>query len=181
VKAASVQRFTEVIVLLMIVAAFVFVGIHSHRVIASALRALFFAERQLMSVAAAAGGARNSQPSVKLFAEVQCRGRQLQRKVLATFVLVFLSFLLRSTFTVMFAMASAYTEENNRCAASACDACKNVYSHLLFWMIYTPAFQQTVVLIASPLTLLVALWGMSGVRAIEQMEGIDVERDVQLK
>ncbi len=178
VKAAAVQRFTEVFVLLMIDAAFVFVGVHSHRVIATALRALFVAEREVISISRAAGSALDASASVKLFGEVSYQGRWLQRKVLGTFVFVFVSFLLRSVFTVLFAMASAFTEENNPCAASACDVCKNFYSHLLFWMIYTPVFQQTIVLISSPLTLIIALWGMSGVRSIEQMEDIDVKSGV---
>jgi hypothetical protein len=32
---------------------------------------------------------------------------------------------------------------------------------MFFWMLRTPEFQVTIVLISSPLTLLVALWGMT--------------------
>jgi len=39
----------------------------------------------------------------------------------------------------------------------------------------TPAVQQVAVLIASPIALLVALWGMSGVRALEQIEAHRVQ------
>ena len=41
--------------------------------------------------------------------------------------------------------------------------------HLMRVNRYTPAFQQAVMVIASPLALLVALWGMSSVREIDQM------------
>ena len=44
---------------------------------------------------------------------------------------------------------------------SPCDpTCYNVFTHLQQWMFNTPEFQLTIVLISSPLTLLVALWGM---------------------
>ena len=36
-------------------------------------------------------------------------------------------------------------------------------------MVYSPAFTLMVILISAPLTLLVALWGMTGVRALELM------------
>jgi hypothetical protein len=38
------------------------------------------------------------------------------------------------------------------------------------WLFYTPEFQLTVVLISSPLALLVALWGMTTDRALQQMQ-----------
>jgi hypothetical protein len=44
-----------------------------------------------------------------------------------------------------------------------------MYSNILFWIINTPLFQMLSMLFSSPSALLVALWGMSGVRAIEQM------------
>ena len=51
-----------------------------------------------------------------------------------------------------------------------CDAiCYNVYSHITQWNAYTPEFQTTVVLISSPLTLLVALWGMTSKLTLQLM------------
>jgi hypothetical protein len=56
-------------------------------------------------------------------------------------------------------------------AATPCDAsCFNVYRLMQVWLIYTPEFQLTVVLISSPLTLLVALWGMTTDRMLQLME-----------
>ena len=102
------------------------------------------------------------------------QGRLLQRKVLATFSFVFLSLLLRSVFAVMESVATAKNDTSNQCALSQCDDCKNTFTHMLFWMIYTPVFQNLILLIASPLSLLVALWGMSGVRPLEQMRTTEV-------
>jgi hypothetical protein len=36
----------------------------------------------------------------------------------------------------------------------------NVFTLMSLWMVLTPEFQLTIVLISSPLALLVALWGM---------------------
>ena len=37
------------------------------------------------------------------------------------------------------------------------------------WLLYTPEFQLTVVLISSPLALIVALWGMTSERTLHYM------------
>ena len=51
-----------------------------------------------------------------------------------------------------------------------CDAiCYNVYSHITQWNSCTPEFQTTVVLISSPLTLFVALWGMTSKLTLQLM------------
>ncbi len=52
-----------------------------------------------------------------------------------------------------------------------CDAsCYNVYTHIVGWMFYTPEFESIIVLISSPLTLLVALWGMTSNALLQVME-----------
>ena len=178
VRVASMQRFIEVVVLLMIVATFIVVGLNSHRIISTALRALFNAEKKLVSMQqlAAASGVVDSS-GAKLVAEVQSQGRTLHRKVVGTFVFVLLTLLVRSVFTVMFALGASLTNQGDKCARSDCDACKNVFSHMMFWMVYTPSYHFVCVLVSSPLALMGALWGMSGVRAMEQMREVDVSAE----
>jgi len=161
---ASIQRFSEVSVLMLIIAAFLTVGIFSAQVFASALRVLFTAKQMLGSMAGAA-----VEQGKQLVAEASLQGRQLQRKVLGTFVFVFMTVLVRSVFIVTYAVAQALQNVGDPCGSSFCDPCHNVYSHIQGWIIYTPVFQHVAVLIASPVALLVALWGMSGVRALEQI------------
>ena len=48
-------------------------------------------------------------------------------------------------------------EEDNPCNL----ACHSLYDLMHQWMVRTPEFEATVVLISSPHTLLVALWGMT--------------------
>jgi len=172
---ASVQRFSEVSVLLMIISAFLIVGVNSLRIIAQALRTLLAAEKKFVSVAGAAGAAGR-----EMIAGASVQGRQLQVKVVATVAFVFFTVLVRTAFTVLYALAQGFQNSSSSCAPSQCDPCKNVYTHINFFILYTPLFQLLLMLVSSPLALLVALWGMSGVRAIEHMSsqllGLDQAR-----
>lgn len=84
----------------------------------------------------------------------------------------------------MFAVALAFQDSGKACSKSVCDRCYNTYSHITFWILYIPVFQQVVMLFASPLSLLVALWGMSGVKTLEnvptQLEKLDAARHAVL-
>jgi hypothetical protein len=52
-----------------------------------------------------------------------------------------------------------------------CDpSCNNVFAHIQRWAARTPEFQVTVVLVSSPLTLLVALWGMTSKQTLQAMK-----------
>ena len=139
-------------------------GFASYRIIALALRTLFRAEIRIISVEGAT-------KSRHLLSQAGSQGRRLQFKIIATCVFVFLTVLVRSVFSVMYALALSLNEISNKCSTSECDPCKNVYSHILSWILYTPEFQMVTMLIASPVSQLVALWGMSGVRAFEQATG----------
>ncbi len=157
----GIQRFCEVCILLLLISVFIIVGVASYRVIAVALRTLFRAEKRIILV----GGAKQG---LDLLAQAGSQGRRLQFKIIATVVFVFLTILVRSVFSVMYALALSSNEISNKCSPSECDPCKSVYSHILSWILYTPEFQMVTMLIASPVSQLVALWGMSGVRAFEQ-------------
>ena len=61
-----------------------------------------------------------------------------------------------------------------------CDvSCYNVFTHMFYWMYYTPEFQVTIVLVSSPLTLLVALWGMTSKQTLHAM--MSKEQEVPLR
>ena len=52
-----------------------------------------------------------------------------------------------------------------------CDpSCFNVFTHIHLWAVRTPEFQVTIVLVSSPLTLLVALWGMTSKQTLQAMK-----------
>ena len=139
-KFTSLQAVFEAVVLQLILLAFVGTGIESSRRIRSAL--------------------------VGNRASVQATGQKVWLQVMGTTVFIFVTFLLRSVFSTMQAASYAgqgFRIDENRCALqSLCDdECYNMYSHILYWMTYKPEFQLTIVLISSPLSLLVALWGMT--------------------
>ena len=188
-RTASIQRFTEMAILLMIVAAFLIVGVYSLRIIASAIRTLMTAEQKLVEISSNANGngdrhipvhmsplnhnpdpsRHNIENSLALVAKASQQGIDMQHKVAFTFVWIFLTILTRAVFIVFYGTVMAGQDFDNACSPDQCNPCKNVFAHMNFWILYTPSLQHTVMLVVSPLSLLVALWGMSDLSAIEQM------------
>ena len=149
ISIAAVQSFCEVAVLLLIVAAFVVAGVVCARVIRS----------RLLAVDAASASA--------------AAGRELRRQMVVTTVVVFVAFVVRSVQSTMFAVARQLQDVARICpgVTSRCDpSCYNVFTHITQWAENTPEFQLTIVLVSSPLTLLVALWGMTSRQTLHAMK-----------
>jgi len=146
--AESVQQFSEVAVLLIIILAFAVVGIAGARRVNSALR--------------------------NMNDEHGAAGRQLRRQIVGTTAFVFVTFLLRAVFTSMYALARALQNAGAACAAAAssvCDStCFNAWRTMDEWITFTPEFQTMVILISSPVAMIVALWGMTSKRALQLMK-----------
>ncbi len=154
----AVQSFCEVAVLLLIVVAFVVVGVACTRLVSS----------NLLTVDAASSSA--------------AAARELRRQIVVTTAVVFIAFVLRSVQSTMFAVARQLQEQAKRCpgVTGLCDpSCHNVYTHMHVWMLNTPEYQVTIVLLSSPLTLLVALWGMTSRQTLQAMKS--KEQEVPLK
>jgi hypothetical protein len=85
---------------------------------------------------------------------VEAVGRQLRRKIVGTVSFVFVTFLLRAVFAIMNATSRALQNQDAACAATntnLCDPqCFHVWYIVLQWLLYTPEFQQIIVLISSP-------------------------------
>ncbi len=152
----SVQLFCEVAVLLLIVVAFVVVGVLSARRVSASLLGV-----DATSAAAATG-------------------RALRWRMAGTTAFVFVTFVLRATFSTMSAVANQLRDVNRVCP-DVCGSCRNMYAHLLNWMIYTPEFQLVVILVSSPLALLVALWGMTPKATLYLMKSSKRESSLSLK
>jgi len=146
--AISVQQFSEVAVLLIIIFAFAVVGIAGARRVNSALR--------------------------NMNDEQGAAGRQLRRQIVGTAAFVFVTFLLRAVFTSMLALARSLQNSDAACAATAsgyCDfTCYNQWRLMELWITYTPEYQAMVILISSPVAMIVALWGMTSKRALQLMK-----------
>ncbi len=145
----SIQSFCEVAVLLLIVVAFVVAAVFCARLI----------NFVLLAVDAASAPA--------------AIGRQLRRRVLGTTGFVFVSFVVRSAFSTMRAVAAYLQDGDKRCPGQTgfCDpSCNNMFLHIILWMGQTPEFQLTIILTSSPLALLVALWGMTSKQMLQAMK-----------
>jgi hypothetical protein len=150
---SSVQRSAEVAVLLLIVVAFAVVGALCARIL----------NTRLKPIGVDAG----------YDAFMATVGRTLRRHMLGTTAFIFVTFLLRSVFSTILAVALAMRDIGEECpgATSNCDAsCYNEYTHLSVWMNYTPEFQLMVILISSPVAQLVALWGMTTKSMLQLMK-----------
>ncbi len=155
------QRFAEMVVLSLVVAAFVVVGARSAAVIKSALHTLAAAEAALVDKSAAAAADQHGgrellsivelTNSAKLVAEASSKGRRMQVKIVRTFVFIFATCLLRSSFSFFFGIISSSQDFDNPCSPNQCHACKNESSHIIFWLLYTPALQMFIVLVSSTL------------------------------
>ncbi len=162
---ASVQSFSEVAVLLLVIIAFVAAGIVSARLFNAALAVLDNAGPDLAADMKLRGSTVGAAKTL---------GKRRRRDVVVTTGFVFVAFLLRAIVSTMLALANQLGEDNTSCTEviSKCDAsCFNVFTHIGQWSSYTPEFQVTVVLISSPLALLVALWGMTCPSHAEAHEG----------
>ena len=143
--AESIQQFSEVVVLLIIVAAFISAGVLGGRRISSAM------------------------PLVHAASDAAVTLRQIQRQVFITVAAVFLTFLLRAVFSVMYAAANTSSDKQPNCAG-LCSSCNSVNSLMRIWITLTPEFQLVVELVSSPLAMLVALWGMTSRRTLQIMK-----------
>jgi hypothetical protein len=150
----AVQSWCEVAVLLLIVVAFVVVGVVCTRLVSSNLHSVDAASSSAAAV------------------------RELRRQIVATTAVVFVAFIVRSVQSTMFAVSRQLQDQEKRCpgVTGLCDpSCNNVFTHVWQWFIYTPEFQVTIVLLSSPLTLLVALWGMTSRQTLEAMKSKEQE------
>jgi hypothetical protein len=162
---ASVQSFCEVAVLLLIVVAFVVVGVLSARRVSIALREV----EKMRAIQTLNNPGQVVSPA---FADATTQARALRLKMAGTTAFVFVTFVARSAFSTMFALAYQLQDFGNAiCPSSPCDvSCYNVYTHIVTWMFYTPEFQLTILLISSPLALLVALWRMTPKATLQLMK-----------
>ncbi len=99
-------------------------------------------------------------------------GQHLQRQILATVAVVCVSFLLRAAYSIMFAVASSFQNTGIPCekySGGRCSECYNSFTHMQLWMLNTPSFQLMVIFLSQPVTLLVAMWGMTSGHTLQVM------------
>ena len=102
---------------------------------------------------------------------VNAAGRNLRLQILGAFATVFVTFLIRTAWSILNALSYEEDSFSNLIGGcKPCDgSCSSVSVPLFYFLQFTPQLQMSIMLVSSPLTLLVALWGMTGVRALELM------------
>jgi hypothetical protein len=160
---AAVSQFSEVAVLLLIIAAFIAAG--------------FLCARRIRAIVG-----RSIRHGIDAAIATEDEGRRQMLKMAGSTVYVFLAFVVRSAFSTMFAVANQLEDDSHICPIlrQPCDnSCKiNSYSLMLEWIAFTPEFHLTIVLISSPLALLVALWGVTSNLTLRDQEMATTGRDL---
>lgn len=97
-------------------------------------------------------------------------GKKLKRQIALTTVVLFMTEALRAAFSVWYAFIQGGSNVKDCTQATKlCSSCYNDWQLMLLYDIYTPELYLIVELIASPLSLLVALWGMTSGRIYNQL------------
>ncbi len=150
----SVQSFSEMCTLLLLIATFIAVGVMCARRVDSSLA----------SMTSGAGA----------------KAKHLRRQIVVTVAVEFVTFLLRAVFASFNAVSASLQNSgvhNTACIPSLCSSSSvsncptsiNKFIDMQLFLAYTPELQIVVVLISSPLALLVALWGMTSDLTLEAM------------
>ena len=94
---------------------------------------------------------------------VNAAGRHLRLQILGTFATVFVTFLIRAAWSILNALSYEEDSFSNLIGGcKPCDgSCSSVSVPLFYFLQFTPQLQMSIMLVSSPLTLLVALWGMT--------------------
>jgi hypothetical protein len=163
-KTASLQFGIETVTLLLIVVTVSVAGVIATRRIRTSLQSLQSFQLDKLS------GLLNSPQAPAeaiLLKDTSDRalatGRQMKRHVMGACCIIFISFLVRAVYTVVFSLVTALQINDFQCLGyiNRCSDCYNVFSHILVWLLYTPEIGFVVTLVSQPCTLLVVLWWMT--------------------
>jgi hypothetical protein len=167
-KSDSLQQFSEMAVLLLLVVLFLVLGLICARRVRS-----FLLRPSLLSASAMSGA------------------KHLHRQIVFTAAVVFITFLPRAVFSSMRAVSGVLQDVGfggqADCPIFCSDVvvkgdryttgCKqpfNQYTHMSFYLMFAPEFHMIVLLISSSLAQVVALWGMTSQRLLRAIENSDV-------
>ncbi len=159
---SSVQQNSEVAVLLLIILAFLAVGVLCAR--------RFTAMLQGVDRMRTIHEMNNRGEAPTIYREATIQGKQMRLQMVGIAAFIFVSFLLRSVFSTMQAVSFQLRDVTSETCTEFCGICNNNYTLMNRWISYTPQFQLIVNLIASPVALLVALWGMTTKSTLQTMK-----------
>jgi hypothetical protein len=141
-QAASIQLFTETATLIIIITMFIFGGVIAFVLMSRASSLL-----------------ENSDTSAPIIASASKASVVIMRRIWMTVIGVFIGFLFRSFFDVLYSVS--LTSDASDVCPQTCDPCQSTLYLISKFLDYSPYIQSSVVFISEPLSLLVALWGMT--------------------
>jgi hypothetical protein len=97
-------------------------------------------------------------------------GKRLLLQIVFTTFFVFATSLLRASYSIWQANAEFNSNEDSCNSKFICSSCHNDEQLMLVYELYTPEIYAIVELISYPVTLLVALWGMTSERILRLMK-----------
>lgn len=166
----------EVIILPVIVIAISAVGFASVRRIRAAVRNI--QSTQLTSILSSDDVWQIDSRQKSMSASVASAGH-LKRQIMSTCGVVFVSFLFRTAFTTMAVFGIAFfhnISESNSIPHSRCDdIVVSEFGFMFVWLLNSPEVFFGVTLVSQPVTLLVALWGMTSGQTIAFMRANKLE------
>lgn len=157
--ADTVQYYFEVIRLLILVVSFALVG--------------FFCFLRLRSAVRKAALHSGNSSDHRELTIAAATGKKLILQIVVTTSFVFITSVLRASFAVW--LASAKSGSNFKECSDAgrtrffCSSCHNDWQHQVVYELYTPEIYSVVEFISYPVTMLVAIWGMTGDKILRGM------------
>ncbi len=107
---------------------------------------------------------------------VQRQNNSVRFRIVVTVFTVFVSFLMRSLYACILAISRndtsiqlpVFTDASEQCD-NTCEPCQHIGVIVQSWFFYTPEFSEVIILVASPLTMLIAQWGMTSPHFVQKL------------
>ena len=126
---------------------------------------------------------RFNQSNIDANSAVGRQNNSVRIRIFVTVSSVFVSFLMRSVYAVVLAIS----RNNNKLLSifspdqkcdNTCLPCQQLGVIVQSWIYYTPQFSESLLLASSPLTMLIAVWGMTSPHFVQKMKARFSERSM---
>lgn len=119
---------------------------------------------------------RFSKKSIDLRSTAGRRNNDVRIRIIGTVSAVFVAFLIRSCFAVILALSRFNNEikappllQGSVVCDNLCQACQGLGLVVQSWLMLTPECSVTLMLLSSPLTIVISLWGMTSPVFLQKM------------
>ncbi len=130
IRHSGINLFSELTMLFFTISAFLVVGVLSSRKIAEAMNTLQSSKTRMT----------NTDSLKEAQQHVVQTGKHLRRRVILTASSMFVAFMLRMVYALMFFVANVFSNSDEICEGftDRCSSCYNQFTHMQIWMLYNP-------------------------------------------